>query len=388
MENDSAAILMPLGAVLLASLGLEALGRRTRLPRVTLLILFGFIAGPQALGLIPAHSNTWYPLISDMALGMIGFLLGGRLTRKRMRSLGELVVWISLVQVLATFTIVTLGLWALGMDLSVALVFGAIATATDPVATTDVIAETRARGRFTATLQGVVAIDDAWGIIIFSLSLVTAVTLQGNAPVMQLVQHGAWELLGAILLGIVLGLPVAMITGRLHGHRPVLVEALGAVFLCVGLARWLEVTYLLACVVLGCTVANVARHHKRPFHAVEDIEWPFVMQYFILSGALLSGEHLATMGWTGLAYVLLRTLGRTAGGWLGELPHWARSFPVRWTGVAMLPQAGVAMAMALVAVQSSEQFAKVLPVVIASTVLFEMLGPLCTRRALRAVGEA
>ena len=387
MENGSAAVLIPLGALLLVGLGLEALGRRTRLPRVTLLILFGVVAGPAALGLIPAHSNTWYPLVSDMALGMIGFLLGGRLTRRRMQKMGRAVAWLSLVHVVITFTAVTLGLWALGVDLPLALVFGAIATATDPAATTDVIDETGARGRFTDVLQGVVAIDDAWGIIVFSFALVAAVSLQGTAPGGELLLHGMRELFGAILLGGLLGLPVAVVTGRLREHRPVLVEALGAVFLCVGLARWLDVSYLLACVTLGVTVANTARHHKRPFHAVEDIEWPFVIVFFVLSGAMLNTAQLAAVGWTGLAYIALRTAGRFIGGFAAEAGPLQQELPARWTGAAMLPQAGVAMAMALVASQASEQFASVLPVVIASTVFFELLGPLCTRRALQRAGE-
>ena len=388
MAIDSAAILIPLGAVLLASLGLEALGRRTKLPRVTLLILFGIVAGPEALGLIPEQSSSWYPLVAEMALGMIAFLLGGRLTRRRMRSIGELVLWVSMVQVMVTMAAVTLGLWLLGMDLSVALVFGAVATATDPAATSDVIQETRAKGKFTDALQAVVAIDDAWGVIIFSLALVAAMTMHDSAPGMELLQHGLWELLGALALGALLGLPVAMVTGRLHGHQPVLVEALGAVFLCVGLARWLEVSYLVACVTLGCTVANAARHHKRPFHAVKDIEWPFVIVFFVLSGAALNWEQLTAIGWVGLAYILLRALGRILGGLAGSLPTWTHTVSVRWMGLAMMPQAGVAIAMALVAAQTSEQFHQVLPVVIASTVLFELLGPICTRRALEQVGES
>tara|TARA_B100001540_G_scaffold240238_1_gene214843 strand:- start:2585 stop:3775 length:1191 start_codon:yes stop_codon:yes gene_type:complete len=385
--QDSATILLPLGAVLLASLGLEALGRRTRLPRVTLLILFGFLAGPAVLGWIPDQSARWYPLVADTALGMIGFLLGGKLTRRRMRSMGKLVFWVSLVQVMVTFLAVAAGLWLLGLNLPAALVLAAIATATDPAATTDVISETGARGEFTRLLQSVVAIDDAWGLLAFSFALVAAMSLLGDSPGMQLFQHGMWELLGAITLGLLLGFPVALVTGRLRDHRPVLVEALGAVLLCVGLARWLEVSYLLSCVTLGATVANVAKHHKRPFHAVEGIEWPFVILFFVLSGAQLSGAQLLSIGWVGLAYIVLRCGARFAGGLLAGTPAWAREPAVRWSGAAMLPQAGVAMAMAMVAAQASPVFAFVPPLVVASTIFFELLGPLCTRFTLQRVGD-
>jgi NhaP-type Na+/H+ or K+/H+ antiporter len=380
-------ILILLGALLLASLALESLGRRTRLPRVTLLILFGFLIGPGGIGLIPVAVEQWYPLITDMALGMIGFLLGGKLTLHRLRRMGALVAWVSLLQVAVTYLVVAMGLSLIGVPLALSLLLAAIATATDPAATSDVIDEGHAEGKFTELLEGVVAIDDAWGLIVFSLTLVLVQIILGNGAGMSLLQLGLWELAGALLLGLVLGIPVAILASRLHDNRPVLVEALGAVLLCVGLAHWLEVSYLLACVALGCTIANVARHHQRSFHAIEDIEWPFVIVFFVLSGAMLSWNDLLEAGYVGLGYILLRIGGRLLGGRLAALPAWTRTLPLQWVGPAMLPQAGVDMAMAIVAVQAVPQFAVVLPVVIASTVVFELLGPVCTRITLIRVGE-
>jgi Kef-type K+ transport system membrane component KefB len=380
-------ILILLGALLLASLALESLGRRTRLPRVTLLILFGFLIGPGGIGLIPVAVEQWYPLITDMALGMIGFLLGGKLTLHRLRRMGALVAWVSLLQVAVTYLVVAMGLSLIGVPLALSLLLAAIATATDPAATSDVIDEGHAEGKFTELLQGVVAIDDAWGLIVFSLTLVLVQIILGNGAGMSLLQLGLWELAGALLLGLVLGIPVAILASRLHDNRPVLVEALGAVLLCVGLAHWLEVSYLLACVALGCTIANVARHHQRSFHAIEDIEWPFVIVFFVLSGAMLSWKDLLEAEYICLGYILLRIVGRLLGGRLAALPAWTRTMPLQWMGLAMLPQAGVAMAMAIVAVQAVPEFSVVLPVVIASTVLFELLGPVCTRIALIRVGE-
>jgi NhaP-type Na+/H+ or K+/H+ antiporter len=380
-------ILILLGALLLASLALESLGRRTRLPRVTLLILFGFLIGPGGIGLIPVAVEQWYPLITDMALGMIGFLLGGKLTLHRLQRMGALVAWVSLLQVAVTYLVVAMGLSLIGVPLALSLLLAAIATATDPAATSDVIDEGHAEGKFTELLEGVVAIDDAWGLIVFSLTLVLVQIILGNGAGMALLQQGLWELAGALLLGLVLGIPVAILASRLHDNRPVLVEALGAVLLCVGLAHWLEVSYLLACVALGCTIANVARHHQRSFHAIEDIEWPFVIVFFVLSGAMLSWKDLLEAEYICLGYILLRIVGRLLGGRLAALPAWTRTMPLQWMGLAMLPQAGVAMAMAIVAVQAVPEFSVVLPVVIASTVLFELLGPVCTRIALIRVGE-
>ncbi len=382
MESHAAALL-PLGAVLLFSLALEAVGRRTRLPRVSLLILFGILAGPGGLGWVSEDLQAWYPLVTVMALGMIGFLLGGSLTRATLRKLGHLVAWVSLVQVFITYTVVSLGLVLIGVPLPLALLFAAISTATDPAATRDVVHEAGESSQFVHLLKGVVAIDDAWGLIVFSLSLVTAMMLVGEQPSMVLLRQGFWELGGALLLGILLGVPVAYASGRVRAQRPLLVEGLGAVFLCVGLAAHLEVSYLLACVVMGAIVANLARHHKRPFRALESIEWPFAILFFVMSGTLLDPSDLGLLGGLALAYILLRLLGRLLGGYLAELPGWTSGLPIRWMGPAMLPQAGVAMAMAYVAAERLPQYHSLVPVVIFSTVLFELTGPVAARYALR-----
>jgi Kef-type K+ transport system membrane component KefB len=160
------------------------------------------------------------------------------------------------------------------------------------------------------------------------------------------------------------------------------------VLLCGGLAMWLDVSFLLAAMVMGAVVANLARHHKRPFHAIENIEWPFMIVFFILAGASLRLGALSQIGIIGTAYVILRFAGRLAGAWAGGKISRADPLTTRWMGMALMPQAGVAMGMALVATQRFPEFSDIiLPIVISSTVLFELIGPLMTRRALVRVGE-
>ena len=367
----------------------EIVGRHTRLPRVTLLIVLGVVAGPVGLGVISQETERWYPLVANMALSMIGFLLGGKLTRKVMAEHGRELIWLSLVQVVVTLAVVTAGLWLIGVPLSLALLLGAIATATDPAATNEVIREYRASGPFTNVLRGVVAIDDAWGLIVFSLVLVAVQMINGDGYSSELLLHGFWELGGAVLIGLALGIPMAYLTGRIRAGEPTLVEALGMVFLCAGVSLWAQVSYLLAAVVMGVTVANFAYHHSRPFHAIEDIEWPFLVIFFVLSGASLSLGALMQVGWLGVSYLLFRILGRILGGLIAAVPGWSNSAICRWSGAAMLPQAGVAMAMVFLALQVVPEYGEVLlPVVIASTIVFEILGPIVTRFVLFHMGEA
>ena len=160
-------------------------------------------------------------------------------------------------------------------------------------------------------------------------------------------------------------------------------------FLCGGLALYLGVSFLLAAMVMGAAVANLATHHDRPFHAIEGIEWPFIILFFVLAGASLELETLLQLGTIGSAYVILRIIGRLLGGWLGGTLARAPSSLRRGMGGALMPQAGVAVGMALVAVERFPEFGPViLPVVFASTILFEIFGPVMTRRALTAAGEA
>ncbi|MCP5059084.1 MAG: cation:proton antiporter [bacterium] len=382
--DNVARILIALGVIFLAALAFDAIGRRTPLPRVTMLLLFGFAVGPSGLDVLPELSKAWFPVVSDMALVMIGFLLGGRLTRGNLRERGRLVVVLSLAVVAATVAVLWLGLLALGVPGAVALLLAAIATATDPAATADVVHTHGRETPFTDTLLAAVTVDDVWGLVVFSLALALVLLAQGDGA-SGVLFHGLWDLGGALALGVALGVPMARLTGRIDPGEPSLYEALGLVFLCGGLALWLDVSFLLASMTLGAVVANLASHHDRPFHAIEGIEWPFLIVFFVLAGAALDLGALAEAGPWLIAYVVLRVVGRLLGGWLGvALLRVGTGMPeLRQMGLAMLPQAGVALGMALVAARNfPDQGGAILPVVIAATVVFEVIGPLATRWAI------
>jgi len=296
--NDPAKTLITLGALFLLGVVTDAIGRRTRLPRVTLLLVLGFLTGSAGLDFLSQKDGTWFSLVANMALVMIGFLLGEKLTFTALRQHGKLVLWISVGEVVVTALVVLIGLLLIGVPRDLALLLAAIATATDPAATIDVVHETKADGLFTRTLIGIVAIDDAWGLIIFSLMLTAVQTFSGESNNLAPILTGAWEIGGALLLGFGLGIPMAYLTGRIKPGEPTLIEALGIVFLCGGLALWLEGSFLLASMVLGMTVANLGRHHTRPFHALrasKGLLWfcsscwqglPFVLKRFTISDSL------------------------------------------------------------------------------------------------------
>ena len=386
--DKTAEILITLGLLFIAGLATDAIGRRTRLPRVTLLLIFGIAVGPMGLDLISPRDGEWYATATNMALVMVGFLLGETLTLSSLRSHGRVVLFLSIAEVITTATIVCTGLLLIGVPVEISLLLAGISTATDPAAVSEVIHETKAKGTFTKTMLGIIAIDDAWGLIAFSIFFTAAQVLGEYGDIMAPLMTGAWELGGALILGLVLGIPMAYLTGRIRPGEPTLVEALGIVFLCGGIALWLHVSFLFASMVLGAVVANLAKHHTRPFNAIEGMEWPFIVLFFILAGASLEMEALKGIGLIGSGYLIFRAIGRLIGGYAGALASNADLTLRRWMGISLLPQAGVALGMALVAIERRPELGEVLlPVVIASTVIFEVIGPVFTRIGLIRAGD-
>lgn len=388
-NGDTAVILLSIGGLMLAGLATDALGRRTPLPRVTLLLLFGMLLGGGGLDLIPAGVAEAFPLVADMALLMIGFLLGERLTATGLAGHGRRILLLVLGESLGAAVAVFLLLLACGLDTAVALVLAAIAAASAPTATYDVVQEARAQGPFTNTLLQIVALDDVVGLVLFSVALAVALAVGGDTSAANPLQLVARDLGGAVLIGAVLGVPGAYLSGRIDAGQPSLVEALALVMLCGGLARWFDVSFLIAAVSMGAVVANLARHHERPFHAIENIEWPFMILFFSLAGMSVDWPDASGALLLVAAYVLARAAGRVGGCRLGAIAAGSSPAIRRYMGFALLPQAGVAIGMALMAASRlPETGALVLVIVVTTTVIFELVGPVFTRIALARAGES
>ena len=381
-------VFLTLGALFLIGLAADQLGRRTRLPRVTLLLLAGVLVGRSGLDLVPNEAEHWYEFLSVTSLTMVAFLLGGALTRRNLAAHGSEIVIISVSIVVVTLTVVTAGLVAVGVPLGLALVLGAIATATAPAATEDTIRQSGMTGPFPDKLRGIVAVDDAWGLMAFSLAAVAAGQLYGE-PQAGVFLEALREIGGALLLGLVVGVPGAFLTGRIKPGEPLQTEALGLVFLTAGLSVWMGVSYLLAGMTAGAIIVNFARHHRSAFHEIENARWPFMVLFFLLAGVSLELGHLAQMGLIGAAYFILRILSRLVGGWIGARLGGENAAERNWFGVALLPQAGVAIGMALVAAESFPEWGEtIITLTIGTTVAFELLGPPATLFALRRVARA
>jgi len=381
-------ILIALGSILLLGLAADAIGKRTIFPRVTLLLVFGIVVGEQFLDLIPVVVTSQFDLIANITLLMVGFLLGGQITPEVLEKSARKIVSISFFAALGTSLIVFLALLLIEVPVEVAILLSCISAATAPAATVDTVEESGLQNSFTHLLLSVVALDDVWALLLFSLGITLTTFLLESNGMIEPLMAGTWEIGGALLIGLGIGWPAAYLTGRIKPGRPMLTEALGLVFICGGLALWMEVSFLIASMTMGATIHRFAEHHEHAFHEIENVEWPFMVIFFVLAGASLEIGATLNIGLLGIIYIFARIAGKVAGAQIGSRFAGTDTASQHWIGFALLPQAGVAIGMALVAASRFPEYRQlILPLVISTTVIFELFGPMCTRLVINHVKQ-
>jgi len=387
METVEGWRLVVLGGMLLCGFLAHVSGPLIHVPRVTLLVLIGVALGPHMLGVVPSEVNAWFPFVTHLALALIGFLLGEEFRWKDLRKRGRRVLGLSIGEAGGAALLVGAAVYLVTFDPVLAVILAGIAPPTAPAATVETLREGRAEGELTDTVLGVVAIDDAWGVIVFSLLIVIASALAGEGLATGPLLDGLREILGGIALGAALGVPMAWISNRVRGGDITLVEAGGIIFFQTGLAVMLDVSYLLAAIVLGAVVVNLSRR-EHLFKEIEHVREPFMAIFFILAGLELDVRQLASVGLLGVVYVLARAGGGVVGGRIsGSLLNTSREVRRR-IGWCLLPQAGVALGFALIVQERMPDYGEqVLTLVIATTVVFEITGPLFTRYHIERAGE-
>ena len=213
--QSASQFLIALGGILLLGLVTDALGRRTHLPRVTLLLIFGVIIGKDLLDIIPSVFSDRFEIIADMALLMVGFLLGGRLTAGTLKNSAGQILWISISAAIVTTAMVSTGLVLVGVSAEIAVLLGCIASATAPAAVLDVVTESNYKGPFSNLLLSIVSLDDAWALLLFGIGIVAVKSMTGIDADVSPIFTVTREIGGAIILGVLIGLPAAYLTGRI-----------------------------------------------------------------------------------------------------------------------------------------------------------------------------
>jgi Kef-type K+ transport system membrane component KefB/nucleotide-binding universal stress UspA family protein len=401
METTLALALL-LAAGFLAAKAAQAI----RLPSVTGYIVAGVVMGPSCLNAV-TEQTLEHDLghFTTIALMLIAFGIGEHLDLAHLRHSARSVGYIGVGETSGAFWLVGVGTffvaratgvgeadWGLKDFVALALLLGAVSVATAPAATLHVMRELRAAGPLTKTLMAVVALDDGLAIIAFGIAMTAAhhVVGSGAESIFAAVGGSVLEIVGSLCVGIAAGLLIDLVVHRLRRRGEMLTVGLALLLLCGAAARLLHLSELLAGMAAGFTIVNRDRRDVRVFRAINDFEPPIYALFFTLAGAHLDLRALAAAGWVGVAYSLLRIGGKMLGCAVGARVGKAAPQVARYLGLALTPQAGVAIGLIFL-IQSDETLgvysSVVTPVVLAGVVFAELVGPVLARTAVVRAGE-
>ena len=366
------------------------------LPNVTGFLIAGLIIGPSIFGIVSGEQVESFGIISDIALGFIALAIGMEFKMSHIKALGPKVVVITLTQAFLATALVDVALIAFGVDVSLALTLGAIASATAPAATLMVIKQYRASGPVVETLLPVVAFDDAVGLMIFSVSVALAKVFATGAAltVNTVLVTPLVEIFGSLALGAVLGVVLWALNKwfKLGGNK--LISAVMVVFLGIGLVElfatlWhIELSGLLTCMMVGATFTNLCVDESEVLIQTDNWTVPLLMLFFVISGAQLDISVIPLVGVIGGIYIVARSIGKYVGAFLGCKITKANPTVTKYLGLTLLPQAGVEIGMAQVAMVALPAFAmEINTIVLCAIFFYAIIGPVITKIALTKAGE-
>lgn len=385
-------ILFSLGIVLLGAWLAGKIIKMVNLPLVTAYIIFGIIAGPFAINMIHSDLIAVSPLISNIGLGLIAFNIGQSFIWSDIKRMGKMVALISLFEALGAYLLVTLAArFFLSMAWMPAMCMGALASATAPAATMMVIKEYRASGLFTSSLLGIVAFDDAVCLIIISISLAVAGSISvmgaGNAAVGHALLLAIGSIGGAVLAGTILTVLIKHIAPFVINRENLLIFMLGFLLIGIGASEMLKIPLLLTCMVMGGVLANISKETKF-FDVLHEVDAPVYLLFFVFSGANLKLNAVASVGAVAALYFVVRVIGKFAGSYLGGVLSGAPARIKKYMWLGLVPQAGVALGAALMVREQLPQYGEMIfTTIVTTTVIYELVGPVCTRIALKKAGE-
>ncbi len=400
--------MVTLGIAILLAAGLAAskITQRFHLPSVTGYILAGLLLGPTGFGIITqqtiGHNLTHF---TQIALMLIAFGIGEHIELHTLKKHTKSLKWIGLFEALGAFFVVSTVIfvsihltnfivpgWSLRDYLILCLLLGSIGVATAPAATLLVIRELRAKGPLTSTLMAIVAIDDGLAIMIFGLVVSIAHQVLGHsgAPILISIGASLMEIIGSLLLGILTGTTLILMLGKLEEQGELMTAGLAILLLCGEIALYLHLSPLLAGMAAGFSLVNKAERDVRVFRALNKFEPPIYVLFFTLAGSHLDIEALRTAGVLGIIYFLSTVTGKISGVNLGARIAGSPRQVGRYLGLAMMPQAGVAIGLIFL-LSSDETLAPytvvITPVVLTGVFISELLGPVSARYALTKAGE-
>ena len=417
-------ILFSLSIALFAGLMLSRLAKLVQLPAVTAYLVAGVLIGPFCLGLFNVSGlgftladieNKTFSLISDVALGFIAFSIGNEFRISQLKSTGKAATVIGILQAVITTLVVDAALIGLHflmpdkLSLEVAIILGAVASATAPAATLMVVRQYKAKGPVTDTLLPVVAIDDAIGLALFSISFgVAKGMMSGATNVLSIVVEPLIEVFLSLLLGAVMGYLFTFFERFFHSRSKRLSMSAAFVLLTVAISMFrfhvagihISFSPLLSCMMLGTIFCNICDFSEELMDRLDRWTAPLYILFFVLSGAELDLSVFTDLMIVliGAVYIVFRCLGKYYGARLSSELVKSPENVKKYLGITLFPQAGVALGMAIKVMDYCDAFAVSAPhivqvgaivqnIVLFSVLIYELVGPFLTKIALTKAGE-
>lgn len=404
-------ILIQLSVCLVGGLLMSRVAKKLNLPAVTAYLVAGLLLGPYLLGALDVTGMGFYApevvsrldIISQVALGFIAFTIGNEFRVEQLKSMGRQAITVGILQAVATTVLVDVALVALHfinpelISISSAITLGAIASATAPAATLMVVRQYKADGPLTRLLLLVVAIDDAVGLVLFSASFGVAVALEsGSINLVTVLVEPVIEIVLSLALGGLAGWVLYRVEKFFHSRSKRLSISIGFVLLTVGLSMLsfeaggvhFGFSLLLVCMMTGTVFCNICDFSEELMGRVDGWTAPLFVLFFVLSGAELNLKILSNplVLLVGVVYIVFRSLGKYFGAYSSCAMTGCSENITKHLGITLLPQAGVALGMALTAQQLADGEV-VRSVVLFSVLVYELVGPALTKRSLVAAGE-
>lgn len=390
-----AAVIISVALMLFAGFALTRITKLLRLPNVTAYILAGILIGPYCLNLVPQRIIDGTDFLSDIALAFIAFSTGEFFKRSVLKKSGMRVVWITLFEaVLASVFVFILTYFVLRLELAFSVVLAALASATAPASTMMTIRQTGAKGDFVDTLLQVVALDDVVGLVLYSVAISVALASLGGAGgfSFETLVKPVLLNLAALALGGVFGLFMKLLMPERRSTDNKLIISVALLFAFCGVCALIDVSPLLGCMAMGTVYTNVAENDKL-FKQLGYFSPPILLLFFVRSGmnfkldalfsasGSLNGVPLIAVG---VGYFLVRILGKYVGAWLGCAAVKKDRLVRNYLGLALIPQAGVAIGLAALGARTlgGVMGSDLETIILASSVLYELLGPGCAKLAL------
>ena len=395
-----ASVIVSVALMLFAGFLMTRVTKQLRLPNVTAYILAGILIGPYCLDLVPQRIIDGTDFLSDIALAFIAFSTGEFFKLAVLKKNGMRVVVITIFEaVMASVCIFLLTYFVLRLELAFSIVLAALASATAPASTMMTIRQTGAKGDFVDTLLQVVALDDVVGLVLYSIAISVALaSLQGGSAVsLQTVVRPVLLNLAALALGGVFGGLMKLLMPQKRSKDNKLIISIALLFAFCGVCALLDVSPLLGCMAMGTVYTNLAEDDKL-FRQLGYFSPPILLLFFVRSGMSFQLDALVSRAGAmngvpllviGVTYFLVRMLGKYAGAWLGcwmvKKPKAVRNY----LGLALIPQAGVAIGLAALGARTlgGTMGGDLQTIILASSVLYELLGPGCAKLALYLSGS-